>query len=67
MTGAARSTVTSLAGLGTEVVTVAVYALYAAGSSVAAHRALFVALALAYLPVAVLLPGAMRRPAAEPT
>jgi len=67
VTGAARSTVTSLAGLGTEVVTVAVYALYAAGSSVAAHRALFVVLALAYLPVAVLLPGAMRRPAVEPT
>jgi hypothetical protein len=50
--GRARSTVTSLAGLLTEVATIATYALYAAGSAVASHALLFAACAAAYLLVA---------------
>ena len=42
--GRARSTVTSLAGLLTEVATIATFALYAAGSAVASHAVLFAAL-----------------------
>ena len=50
--GRARSTVTSLAGLLTEVATIATFALYGAGSAVASHALLFAAFAAAYLVVA---------------
>jgi predicted MFS family arabinose efflux permease len=63
VTGDARSTVTSLAGLATDLAAIGVFALYAAGSAVASHRGLFVALALVYLPVAVLLAVSRRNPA----
>lgn len=53
--GTARSTVTSLAGVATELLTVAVFAGYAAGSTVASHATLFVAFAAAYLAIAPLL------------
>ena len=50
--GRARSTVTSVAGLLTEVATIATFALYGAGSVVASHAVLFAACAAAYLAVA---------------
>jgi MFS family permease len=46
--GPARSTVTSLAGLLTEVATIATFALYGAGSAFASHAVLFAACAVAY-------------------
>ena len=46
--GRARSTVTSLAGLLTEVATIATFVLYGAGSAVASHAVLFAACAVAY-------------------
>ncbi|NLT56431.1 MAG: MFS transporter [Actinomycetales bacterium] len=58
--GAARATVTSLAGFGRELVALGSYALYAAGSAVLSHGRLFAALALLYLPVAALLAVAGR-------
>ncbi len=63
ITGPARATVTSLAGLATELASVAVFALYAAGSAAAGHATLFVAFALLYLPVAAAL--VRRRPRPE--
>jgi MFS family permease len=51
--GSSRATVTSLAGLGTEVVTIAVYGGYALFSTVASHRVIFAAFAVPYLIVAV--------------
>ncbi len=50
--GRARSTVTSLAGLLTEVATIATFVVYGAGSAVASHALLFAACAAAYLLVA---------------
>lgn len=50
--GAARSTVTSLAGFLTEVMVVAVFATYAAGASVASHATLFACFAAVYVVVA---------------
>ena len=50
--GPARSTVTSLAGLATEVLVLLVFAAYGAGSAVADHATLFVCFAAAYLVVA---------------
>jgi MFS family permease len=50
--GRARSTVTSLAGLLTEVATIATFVAYGAGSAVASHALLFAACAAAYLLVA---------------
>jgi len=55
ITGPARATVTSLAGLATELASVMVYLLYAMGSARASHATLFVAFALLYLPVAAAL------------
>jgi MFS family permease len=54
MTGEARSTVTSLASLATEVLVLVVFAAYAAGSAIASHATLFALSAAAYLIVAVL-------------
>jgi len=50
--GRARSTVTSLASLLTEVATITTFTLYAAGSAVMSHAVLFAAFAAAYLLVA---------------
>ena len=50
--GAARSTVTSLAGLATELLVLGVFAGYAAGSAVAANATLFACFAAAYVVVA---------------
>jgi hypothetical protein len=50
--GRARSTLTSLAGLLTEVATIVTFALYGAGSAIASHALLFAAFAAAYLVVA---------------
>ena len=50
--GRARSTVTSLAGLLTEVATIATFTAYAAGSAVLSHAVLFGLCAAAYLLVA---------------
>jgi MFS family permease len=53
--GEARATVTSLAGLGTEVLVIATFAAYAAGSTVADHATLFAVFAAAHLLVAAAL------------
>jgi hypothetical protein len=53
--GDARSTVTSLASLGTEVLVIACFAAYAAGSAFASHAILFAAGAATYLVVAALV------------
>jgi hypothetical protein len=55
ITGPARSTVTSLAGLATEAVVLGVYAGYGAASTVAGDATLFACFAAAYLPVAAAL------------
>lgn len=55
ITGAGRATVTSLAGLGTEVATVLVYGAYAAAAGFAGHHVIFAVFAVPYLAVAVLL------------
>ena len=62
ITGRARSTVTSLAGFLTDVSTIGVYGLYAAGSAVAGHPVLFAVAALGYLVLAAVLvaPGISR-------
>ncbi len=60
--GPARSTVTSVAGLLTEVAVLAVFAAYAAGSAFAGHATLFAAAAAAYVIVAAAL---ARRPASQ--
>ncbi|PRX99020.1 MFS transporter [Allonocardiopsis opalescens] len=55
ITGSSRATVTSLAGLGTELTTLAVYAGYGAASAAAGHGMLFAVFALAYPLMAVVL------------
>ncbi|MEU4833451.1 MFS transporter [Streptosporangium sp. NPDC023615] len=55
ITGPARATVTSLAGLGTELAAVLVYGAYAAASTVAGHDTVFTASAVPYLVLAVVL------------
>jgi hypothetical protein len=57
ITGPARATVTSLAGLATEVASVAVFAAYAAGSTAFGHATLFVLFAACYLPIAAGVAG----------
>jgi hypothetical protein len=60
--GEARSTITSLAGLATEVAVLGIFALYAAGSQVADHATLFVAFAALHLVVAAWLTRRSRTP-----
>ncbi|SDM09155.1 Predicted arabinose efflux permease, MFS family [Nonomuraea maritima] len=60
ITGPARATVTSLGGIGANVVTLGVYATYGAASPYATHGVLFALLTLPYLLIAVLV--ARRRP-----
>ncbi|NDL55816.1 MFS transporter [Phytoactinopolyspora mesophila] len=55
ITGPARSTVTSAAGLGTDVAGIGVYAIYAAASTAADHSAIFAGWAAAYVVIALLL------------
>ncbi|MGJ6965812.1 MFS transporter [Streptosporangium sp. G11] len=55
ITGRARATVTSLAGLGTELVAVLVYGGYAAASSLTGHATIFTASAVPYAVLALVL------------
>ncbi|WP_037935875.1 MFS transporter [Streptosporangium roseum] len=55
ITGPARATVTSLAGLGTEVTGILVYGGYAAASTVAGHGVIFAVFAVPYLVLALAL------------
>ncbi|MFI6921437.1 MFS transporter [Nonomuraea spiralis] len=55
VTGAQRATVTSVAGLGTNVVTLAVYTAYGAGSPFLSHGTTFALLVLPYLVIALWL------------
>jgi MFS family permease len=55
ITGPSRATVTSLAGLGTELGTIAVYGSYGAASTVAGHGTIFALLAVPYLVIAFAL------------
>ncbi|MFD0468549.1 hypothetical protein ACFQ0B_09760 [Nonomuraea thailandensis] len=55
ITGPARATVTSVAGLGTNVVTLGVYTAYGAASSHASHGVTFAVLALPYLVIALMV------------
>jgi MFS family permease len=66
ITGPSRATVTSLAGLGTEVATIAIYGLYAGASTFAPHRTIFALFAVPYLLVATVLAYGGRRRAADP-
>ncbi|GGS21621.1 MFS transporter [Streptomyces humidus] len=61
--GAGRATLTSLAGLGTELVTIGVYGVYGLLGSAVGHRAVFALCALPYLTtaLAVALAGARGR------
>jgi Major Facilitator Superfamily len=61
ITGPSRATVTSLAGLGTEVVTIGVYGGYALASTVASHRVVFAWFAVPYLLIALAIVAAHRR------
>jgi MFS family permease len=61
ITGTSRATVTSLAGLGTELLTILVYGGYAAASTFAGHGELFALFALPYLLLAVALALPRRR------
>jgi MFS family permease len=64
--GSSRSTVTSLAGFGTELATIGVFAVYAVGSTVAGHAVLFAAWAAVYALVALVMAGGLRRFATHP-
>ncbi|NED99650.1 MFS transporter [Phytoactinopolyspora halotolerans] len=69
ISGAARSTVTSVAGLGTEVATIGVFVVYGAASTVASHGTLFAGWAAVYGLIALLLVRARRghgRPSTSP-
>ncbi|MEU8383233.1 MFS transporter, partial [Streptosporangium sp. NPDC048865] len=67
ITGPARATVTSLAGLGTELGAVLVYGGYAAASVLTGHAAIFTASAVPYAVLAVVLfLGGSRSAAREP-
>ncbi|GAA3039904.1 MFS transporter [Streptosporangium longisporum] len=68
ITGPARATVTSLAGLGTELGAVLVYGGYAAASAFAGHDTIFIASAVPYLALALMLlvTGTRSRGAARP-
>jgi MFS family permease len=60
ITGPSRATVTSLAGLGTELVTILVFGSYAAMSTVAGHGTIFALFAVPYLAVAAVLAAGSR-------
>ncbi|WOX20173.1 MFS transporter [Streptomyces solicathayae] len=61
ITGPGRATVTSLAGLGTELTTVSVFGLYAVAGTAAGHGTAFALLALPYLVAAAVLSRGRRR------
>ena len=65
ISGPARATVTSLAGLSTDAVTVVVYGSYAALAEIGGHRGAFVALMLPYVLVVVILATSRWRRAAS--
>lgn len=60
ITGPGRATVTSLAGLGTDVATIAVYGTYGVLAGVTGHGAAFALLTLPYLVIAAILVRAVR-------
>jgi hypothetical protein len=55
ITGPSRVTVTSLAGLGTELATILVFGIYAAASPFAPHRTIFAFFSVPYVAVAAVL------------
>jgi hypothetical protein len=55
ITGPSRATVTSLAGLGTELATILVFGIYAAASTFAPHRTIFAFFSVPYVAVAAAL------------
>ncbi|MFC4013949.1 MFS transporter [Nonomuraea purpurea] len=55
ISGPARATVTSVAGLGTNLVTLVVYAVYGAASSAVSHGTMFALLVLPYLLIALMM------------
>ncbi|TMR08058.1 MFS transporter [Nonomuraea turkmeniaca] len=61
ITGPARATVTSVAGLGENLVTLAVYAVYGAASSGLSHGATFALLVAPYVLIALLALGSRRQ------
>jgi MFS family permease len=61
ISGPSRATVTSLSGLGTEVVTIAVYGGYAGASTFTRHSTIFALFAVPYLLVAIALAYGGRR------
>ena len=65
ISGPARATVTSLAGMSTDVVTLVVYGSYAALAEIGGHRGAFAVLMLPYLLVAVILATSRWRRAAN--
>lgn len=63
ITGPSRATVTSLAGLATDLATIAIYGAYAAAATFAGHGTIFALFAVPYLVVAaVLMYGGRRKP-----
>ncbi|MFI6705209.1 MFS transporter [Nonomuraea sp. NPDC050478] len=67
ITGPSRATVTSVAGLGTGVITLAVYGVYGAASGLVSHGLMFALLSVPYLLVAAwVIIGRRARAAAEP-
>lgn len=64
--GEARSTVTSVAGFGTEVAAIAIFAVYALGSEFTSHAMLFVMWAFVYVLVAISLARITRPAGASP-
>ena len=60
ISGASRATVTSLAGLGTEVATVLVYAAYAAAAAMTQHAVIFALFALPYVLIGLRLARSSR-------
>jgi MFS family permease len=65
ITGPARATVTSLAGMSMDVVTLVVYGSYAALAEISGHAGAFTALMLPYVVVAVILAKVRVHPEAE--
>ncbi|GAA2282609.1 MFS transporter [Streptomyces ruber] len=60
--GSGRATLTSVAGVGTELATIGVYGAYATAASATAHGTAFALFALPYLVTALLLVARRRRP-----
>jgi hypothetical protein len=66
ISGNHRATITSVASFGTDLVTIAVYGLYATASGYASHGTVFAWFALPYLVIAVIWVGSHNGRAASP-